>query len=229
MVKKSIENYQRLQQKLGYTFSDEGLLQQALTHRSAGYINNERLEYLGDAILNFVIADRLYQQFPNAKEGELTRARASLVKKETLAALAGEFVLGDYLNLGIGEQRSGGGHRESILADAFEAIIGAIYRDSDFSTVQDCLVRWYVERLSQVKFGEEEKDPKTRLQEILQAKQKPLPLYEVVSIVGEPHAQHFTVSCEIEGVNPTLGEGGSRRLAEQKAAFIMLEKISNDT
>lgn len=213
---------------MGYAFKNEALLKQALTHRSASNTNNERLEFLGDAILNLVVAAMLYQQYPLAKEGELTRARARLVKKEALSELAAEFKLGNYLNLGLGEKRSGGFRRQSILADALEAIIGAMYVDSNFSAVEACLKIWYADRLRLVKFGDQEKDPKTRLQEHLQAMQKPLPKYEVLTIQGEPHAQTFTVSCVIEGFSPMIGQGESRRLAEQEAAAKMLGEIAHD-
>jgi ribonuclease III len=223
------ENLYKLQQRMGYTFVNEALLKQALTHRSASNNNNERLEFLGDAILNFVVAALLYHQYPLAKEGELTRARARLVKKETLSELANEFNLGDYLNLGLGEKRSGGFRRQSILADALEAIIGAMYVDSGFAKVEICLGVWYADRLRLIQLGDLEKDPKTRLQEHLQAAQKALPKYEVISILGEPHAQIFTVKCEIEGLlSSVTGIGVSRRLAEQEAAFKMLEVIADD-
>jgi len=221
-----IQDLEVLQRRIQYEFKNRMLLEQALTHKSAHHRNNERLEFLGDAILNFVIADFLYQQFSDATEGELTRARASLVKKTTLSEIAVELSIGDYLHLGIGEQRSGGFRRESILADTLEAIVGAIYLDSGFEQSKDCLAQWFASRLVQLKPEEQEKDPKTRLQEWLQANQRALPKYHVVSITGEPHCQIFTVSCEVDGIlQITKGYGSSRRFAEQEAARKILELI----
>ncbi len=219
-----------LQRRLKYDFKDKILLQQALTHKSAHHKNNERLEFLGDAILNFVIADLLYKQFDKATEGELTRARASLVNKTCLSEIAGELVLGDFLTLGIGEQRSGGFRRESILADTLEALLGAIYLDSDFILARACIENLYKQRLQLLKPESQVKDPKTRLQEWLQSNQKPLPVYQIVAMVGEPHAQTFTVSCEIEGCSQIVqGTGSSRRFAEQEAARKMLEIIIHES
>lgn len=222
-------NLEILERKLNYSFKDKALFKQALTHKSAHAKHNERLEFLGDAILNLVIADLLYQQFAKASEGSLTRARASLVKKLTLSEVAVELTVGDYLQLGMGEQRSGGFRRESILADAMEAIIGAIYIDAGFDAAYQSIRRWFAARLNLLKPENQEKDPKTRLQEWLQAHQKPLPKYQIISIVGEPHAQIFTVSCEVEGISPTVeGSGVSRRFAEQQAADRILEIINNE-
>jgi ribonuclease-3 len=218
-----------LERRLHYSFQNKKLLHQALTHKSAHHKNNERLEFLGDAILNFVIADLLYQQFEYASEGELTRARASLVNKTTLAEVAQELSIGDFLNLGIGEQRSGGFRRESILADTFEAILGAIYLDSGFEQCRICLQQWFLKRMANLQPENQEKDPKTRLQEWLQANQKPLPKYNIMSIIGEPHAQTFTVSCEVEGCQTIVtGIGSSRRFAEQEAARKILEIILDE-
>jgi ribonuclease-3 len=215
---------------LGYLFKAQELLEQALTHKSAHHKNNERLEFLGDAILNFVIADLLYQQFTSATEGELTRARASLVNKTTLFEIATVLQLGDFLHLGLGELRSGGFRRESILADSLEAIIGAIYLDGDFNQCRKCLQRLFASRIAVLKPENQEKDPKTRLQEWLQANQKPLPVYQIISIIGEPHAQTFTVSCEVQGCcAPMIGIGMSRRVAEQEAARKILEKVLDET
>lgn len=220
------QNLDVLQRRIQYEFKNKILLEQALTHKSAHHRNNERLEFLGDAILNFVIADFLYQQFSDATEGELTRARASLVKKTTLSEIAVELAIGDYLHLGIGEQRSGGFRRESILADTLEAIVGAIYLDAGFEQSRDCLAQWFASRLAKLKPEQQEKDPKTRLQEWLQANQKPLPTYQIISITGEPHCQTFTVRCEVEGIaEVTTGYGSSRRFAEQEAARKILELI----
>lgn len=215
-----------LERSLQYVFNDKALLTRALTHKSANYQHNERLEFLGDSILNCVIADLLFSQFSSATEGELTRARASLVNQSTLAQIAQEMSLGDYLRLGMGEQRSGGFRRDSILADALEAIVGAIYLDRGFLQVHETIRLWYESRLVVLKPDEQEKDPKTQLQEWLQANQKPLPRYHVVSMVGEPHAQVFTVVCEIAELSLLVeGQGTSRRIAEQQAARKILEKI----
>lgn len=215
-----------LQKKLGYQFNDQLLLRQALTHRSAGLKHNERLEFLGDAVLNLVIADLLYQQFSSAQEGELTRRRASLVNRNTLALVAQELSLGEYLTLGIGERRSGGFRRESILADALEALIGAIYLDTGFAACYQCIKAWFNQRMAYLQ-PEQQKDPKTRLQEWLQADQKPLPKYQITGVEGEPHLQFFTVSCTIDALNLVVeGKGSSRRLAEQEAAQKALEQIN---
>jgi ribonuclease III len=218
-----------LQRRLNYHFQDKTLLQQALTHKSASFKHNERLEFLGDAILNFVIADLLYQQFDNATEGELTRARASLVNKTTLSEIALELHLSECLHLGVGEQRSGGFRRESILADAVEALICAIYLDAGFTNCRQCIQQWYATRIEHIKPKDQEKDPKTRLQEWLQANGKPLPTYQVVSILGEPHQQLFSVKCEIDSLGLVVeGSGVSRRIAEQQAAYKILELIANE-
>ncbi|MDH2431936.1 ribonuclease III [Pokkaliibacter plantistimulans] len=218
----------RLFSKLGYQFKDPSLAELALTHRSCGNRNNERLEFLGDSILNCVIAEALYQNFQEAKEGQLSRLRARLVKGVTLAEIAREFELGDYLHLGIGELKSGGFRRESILADAMEALIGAIFIDSNMDTVKERVLAWYHSRLQKLDLKDTQKDPKTRLQELLQAKGAALPCYETTHIEGEAHAQVFTVSCTIDLLDdPTLGTGSSRRLAEQAAASEALELLGN--
>ncbi|MCH1918423.1 ribonuclease III [Shewanella sp. A3A] len=221
-----IKNIGRLCRTLGYSFNDESLLLQALTHRSAANNHNERLEFLGDSILSIIISDALYRQFPKATEGDLSRMRASLVRGDTLAKVAKEFQLGDYLTLGPGELKSGGFRRESILADAVEAIIGAIYLDSELETVRGLLLGWYEQRLQEIKPGLSQKDAKTQLQEYLQGDKKPLPEYEVVSVEGEAHNQRFTVECRIEGqANAVTGVGSSRRKAEQQAAAQALELL----
>ncbi len=208
-----------LQKKLGHTFNDEAMLVRALTHRSAGSRHNERLEFLGDSILSMVIADALFHRFPKVNEGDMSRMRATLVREKTLAELAREFELGEYLILGPGELKSGGYRRESILTDAVEALIGAIYLDTDIGRIQQLLLAWYDERLNDIQPGIDQKDPKTRLQELLQGKRKPLPTYTVVDVIGEAHNQKFTVHCQIDGVpEPVVGIGTSRRKAEQSAA-----------
>ncbi len=216
----------RLCQALGYEFRDTQLLAEALTHRSATGRNNERLEFLGDAILNFVIAAELFRSYPQASEGELSRLRANLVKGDTLAKLARELTLGDYLRLGGGELKSGGFRRTSILADALEAIFGAVYLDSDFETCRGLILGLYRNRLAELPAVDELKDPKTRLQEHLQARQQALPIYNVLAISGEAHAQSFTVECNISGILRTIAVGASRRKAEQEAARRALELIT---
>ncbi|QSX34712.1 ribonuclease III [Shewanella avicenniae] len=221
-----IKNIGRLCRTLGYSFKDESLLLQALTHRSAANNHNERLEFLGDSILSIIISDALYHQFPKATEGDLSRMRASLVRGDTLAKIAKEFKLGDYLTLGPGELKSGGFRRESILADAVEAIIGAIYLDSELETVRGLLLGWYQQRLEEIKPGVNQKDAKTQLQEFLQGDKKPLPEYEVVLVEGEAHNQRFKVECRVQDLSDVvIGEGSSRRKAEQQAAAQALELL----
>ncbi len=216
----------RLMNSLGYQFSNARLLETALTHRSASSSNNERMEFLGDALLGCIIAEELYHRFPAASEGELSRMRASLVKGDTLAEIAASYQLGDYLNLGSGELKSGGYRRKTILADAFEAIIGAVYLDSDFNTVRNYVLAFYLLRLDDCNPNELGKDPKTRLQEMLQARGETLPSYKVVDIAGKTHDQIFTVSCTIDGMKePAIASGSSRRRAEQAAAKLILDKL----
>jgi ribonuclease-3 len=215
----------RLEQRLGYVFSDGALLERALSHRSTGAGNNERLEFLGDALLGFEVADNLYHGQTDADEGRLSRMRAHLVKRETLAEIARELELGDLLRLGPGELRSGGQTRDSILADAVEAVIAAVYLDGGIDEARGLVRRLLGKRLSQPGAETRRKDAKTALQEHLQAQGKPLPHYEVMSISGEPHAQRFRVSCATVVADDTVGEGSSRRKAEQRAAKAMLESI----
>ena len=212
--------------KLNYTFQKPKLLQIALTHRSKGGEHNERLEFLGDGVVNFVIAEILYQQFPKATEGELSRFRASLVNRDTLAKLAKEFNLGNYLLLGPGEMRSGGNERNSILSCTMEAIIGAIYLDGGFLAVREKIVEWYEPWLQSLSSAADHKDPKTLLQERLQRDRLSLPLYTVESIAGEAHQQIFTIGCQVTGLSTkTIGKGTSRRRAEQEAAQAMLQAL----
>ncbi len=212
-----------LTQILKYDFKDPTYLKVALTHRSKGGEHNERLEFLGDAVVNFVIAEILYQQFPKATEGELSRWRASLVNRDTLADLAKEFDLGRYLFLGPGEMRSGGSARQSILSCAMEAVIGAVYLDGGFDAARAKIHAWYESLLQSLSSAANHKDPKTLLQELLQSKRLALPIYTVENIEGEAHQQLFTVSCEVEGLpEKTFGKGTSRRRAEQDAAQAML-------
>ena len=212
--------------RLGFAFGDRALLDQALTHRSAGAPHNERLEFLGDALLGLVIADELHRLRAHADEGELTRLRASLVRRETLAELARELALGDCLRLGGGELKSGGYRRDSVLANGFEAVLGAAYLDSGFHAARDLVRRLYADRLARLPEKGPPKDPKTRLQEYLQARGLPLPEYQVVTIEGEAHERSFTVTCHVEGVaEPAEGHGVSRRKAEQAAARRVLSSL----
>ncbi len=216
-------NLSRLERKLGYSFKDQDLMILALTHRSFAGRNNERLEFLGDAILNFVAGEALFERFPQAREGQLSRLRARLVKGETLAVLARGFELGEYLRLGSGELKSGGFRRESILADALEALIGAIYLDAGMDAARARVLDWLSGELDGLTLIDTNKDPKTRLQEFLQSRACELPRYEVVDIQGEPHCRTFMVECQVALLNEkTLGQGGSRRIAEQVAAAAAL-------
>lgn len=217
-------NSDTLCRQLGYSFNNPELLRQALTHRSYGGSNNERLEFLGDSVLNCVTATRLYHLYGKVAEGDLSRMRAHLVKEATLSDIAVTLKLGDYLLLGEGELKSGGFRRPSILADGVEAIIGAIYLDGGFSEAERVINALYeplVKTLDPKTLG---KDPKTLLQEYLQGRKIALPLYNVISISGEAHEQRFEVECVIPGLKVrTQGEGGSRRSAEQAAALEALE------
>ena len=210
----------------GHRFRDPALLEQALTHRSAGTPHNERLEFLGDALLGLFAAEALYARWPKADEGVLTRARAELVRESSLAALARGFDLGAQLTLGPGEMKSGGHRRDSILSDALEALVGAIYLDAGFEACRTAVRPWFdplIDALHPAKVG---KDAKTRLQEWLQARQAPLPQYELAWEGGEEHAKAFRVRCTLAA--PPLsaeGEGGSRRAAEQQAAEAVLAQL----
>jgi len=218
----------RLQRSLGHTFSDPDLLSLALTHRSAGGRNNERLEFLGDSIVNHIIAEALYQQFPDAREGDMSRMRAALVRGDTLAEVARELELGHHLVLGAGERKSGGKRRGSILADALEAVAGAILLDSDVETCRGCVLAWFEERLAQLDLAGAIKDAKTRLQEYLQGRGLPLPEYELLHVSGEDHAQQFHVACRLHRpVRLVEGHGSSRRKAEQAAAKSALENLAS--
>ncbi|WP_340681118.1 ribonuclease III [Paraglaciecola sp.] len=223
-----VDPYIHLYKKIAYTFAEPENLTRALTHRSANKKHNERLEFLGDAILGMIIAKELYERFPQQPEGKLTRMRSNLVKGDTLAAVAREFALGDLLLLGPGELKSGGFRRDSILADALEAIIGAIYLEAGLTVCEPIVLRWFEQRLNELDPQSVSKDDKTRLQEFLQAKKHPLPLYEVTEITGQSHEQIFYVECTVAGLDKvTVGKGNSRRKAEQKAARLAFEKLSN--
>lgn len=216
----------KLQKRIDYVFKDINLLKQALTHRSASSKHNERLEFLGDSILNLTIAESLYHQFPKCNEGELSRMRATLVREQTLAQLAQGFELSEHLLLGPGELKSGGFRRASILADCVEAIIGAISLDKDLVTATKVVNNWYKQLLAEIQPGENQKDPKTRLQELLQGKRIALPEYKVIAIEGKSHCQEFTVECEIGALSKkVIGKGSSRRKAEQQAAEQILKQL----
>lgn len=217
---------QRLQSRLGYVFKDSAQLDLALTHRSCGARNNERLEFLGDSILNFIVGEALYQRFPSAREGQLSRLRAQMVKGETLSQLAREFELGECLRLGEGEMKSGGHRRDSILADTVEALIGAIYLEAGLEPCADLVNDWYASRLDKVSLASPAKDAKTALQEYLQARQLPLPEYLVVQAEGEAHARTFTIECRVVPLKkPIRAQATNRREAEKQAAAEALEKL----
>ncbi|MCQ8116765.1 ribonuclease III [Methylomonas rosea] len=214
--------------KLGLTFNDPSLFAMALTHRSMGAKNNERLEYLGDSVLGFVIAQKLYELFPEAGEGALSRLRASLVNQNSLAEVARQHNIGDYLILGSGELKSGGFRRDSILSDALEAIMGALLKDQGVDVCQQWILRLFDDKLAALKVDDWTKDPKTRLQELMQASRKPLPIYELVSMSGADHAQTFEVKCTIALTPETRnGVGISRKKAEQAAAENMLNFLQS--
>ncbi len=217
---------QDLSKRLAYSFVNATLLTQALTHRSFSAQNNERLEFLGDGALNFMIAHQLYQRFPNIAEGDLSRLRAQLVKESTLCEIAISLDLGNALKLGEGELKSEGWRRPSILADAVEALIGAIYLDGGFAAAETLVAHLFANKLDTIDPKVIDKDPKSLLQELLQGKKIAVPEYTVTNLEGEAHAQVFIVECWIEKLNiRTAGEGSSRRIAEQQAAQLALEKL----
>lgn len=218
----------KLMKVIGYTFKNEEFLIQALTHRSHSSQNNERLEFLGDAILNFLVADRLYGKFEKAREGLLTRIRAKLVNQESLVKLAKTWPLESVMSLGESEKRSGGVQRASIQADMVEAILAAIYLDGGLAPCEEAIDRWLADRWDGAHLSGKDKDPKTRLQEYLQSKQLALPEYEVVKTSGPDHQQFFKVSCQVACLDePVVGQGPSRRIAEQEAAMMALEQLKN--
>ena len=218
-----------LAETLGHRFNNAALLEQALTHRSSAGPNNERLEFLGDAVLDFVVSDVIYHAFTDANEGDLSKLRASLVKKSSLASLATEVGVGEYLILGGGEKKSGGHRRNSILADTLEAIFGAVYLDAGYAAAAAVIHRAYGSRLVDFPPIEELRDPKTRLQEWLQARGKGLPEYELLIVSGKSHNQRFEIRCSIaDGAQDSMGSGTSRRKAEQDAARNMLLNLGED-
>ncbi|WP_373091016.1 ribonuclease III [Zhongshania sp.] len=206
-------------QKIGYHFKDSELLTMAMTHRSFSAVNNERVEFLGDSLLNMIIAEALYLRFPDVDEGDLSRIRSLLVSGKTLATVAVEFELGRFLRLGAGEKNSGGQRRASTLADAVEALIGAIYLESGFDVCRERVLAWFAPRLASLNPEVSHKDPKTRLQEFLQGRKQPLPDYQLVETAGADHQQTFIVSCSISLLKSSVSaSGSSRRKAEQAAA-----------
>ncbi len=216
---------ERLEDALGHEFRQRDLLREALTHRSFGTPNNERLEFLGDSLLNFTVAGLLFERFPQLKEGQLSRLRAHIVRQDALHAIALRLALGSHLRLGEGEQKSGGAGRPSILADAFEAVVGAIYLDAGFDVAQTVLQDLYAPILLELDPAAG-LDPKTALQEVLQARKLPLPQYVLKSVNGEAHAQEFEIECLVPSLQLAgLGRGNSRRAAEQAAAGVVLERI----
>jgi ribonuclease-3 len=216
----------RLTASLGYDFRQEGLLRQALTHRSYSAQHNERLEFLGDSVLNCTIAKALYDTFPNLPEGTLSRMRANLVKQDTLAEIAVRLRLGEYMLLGEGELKSGGFRRPSILADTLESIFGAVFLDAGFEAAQAVVLRQFDPVIASIDPNVSGKDAKTRLQEWLQAKRHPLPDYQLTATKGEAHDQIFVVACHIPALAiTTQGQGRSRRAAEQEAALAVLKQV----
>lgn len=215
--------------RLRYRFHDPELLELALTHRSAAKLNNERLEFLGDAFLNFTVARRLYELRPEDSEGDLSRARAALVNQSTLAAIGREIGIDGQLVLGRGELRSGGAHRAAILADALEALLGAVLLDGGHEAGERLIETLFADRLEHLPESSDLKDPKTRLQEWLQGRGLTLPVYTVDAVEGREHEQLFTVICEVEEKGArTIGRGRSRRLAEQQAAGVMLAELARE-
>jgi ribonuclease-3 len=221
----TVDSLDNLERRLGYRFTDRAVLELALTHRSAGGANNERHEFLGDAALGFIIAQWLWNTFPKADEHSLTLMRASLVKRTSLARVAHEIDLGEYLRLGAGERKSGGHHRESILADTLEAILGAVLQDGGYEAAREVVRRLFAAHVARAD-AQTARDSKTRLQEIVQARRLPPPEYHVVSRSGDEHLPEFLVECRIGGLGiATQGQGGSRRDAEQVAARAALDLL----
>lgn len=215
-----------LQARLGYRFANPGLLQQALTHRSFSADNNERLEFVGDGVLNLSAALLLFERFPELPEGRLSRLRANLVNQQPLFEIATDLGLGGLLRLGDGEQKSGGAERPSILADALESVIGAVFLDAGFDAARGVVERLFAARLATIDPSNQGKDAKTRLQEWLQGRRHGLPEYQLVSVSGQAHAQSFRVECRIKARQlTTTGEGASRKTAEQAAAEAACQQL----
>ena len=218
----------QLSSHIGYDFKDKFILKLALTHRSLGSSNNERLEFLGDSVLNFIISHEVYNLLPQSKEGELSRYRADLVKGKTLAKIANELNIGEFLVLGKGEMTSGGRFRSSILANAVEAVIGAIFLDGGIDPCRICILKWFDSRLKNLKMSGK-KDPKTELQELMQSRSQSLPIYKIINISGEAHKQKFKIECHVNGLKKsTEGLGATKRDAEKEAAEKALMELLND-
>ena len=215
-----------LQIALGYNFTDTKLLELALSHRSVGSKNNERLEFLGDSLINYVIAEVVFHRFPLLNEGELSRVRSNLVRSETLADLGMDLDISEHLILGIGERKSGGRHRRSVIADSVEALAGAILLDGGFEEARKAILSWYSKQFAQLSEDLAQKDPKTQIQEYAQARGLGLPIYEVDSIEGEPHELQYFVTCRIGAdISVGRGSGSSRQAAEQQAAARVLADL----
>ena len=224
-----IKKPETLCKNLGLNFNNPQIFKMALTHRSANSVNNERLEFLGDSILGFVIAQKLFDLFPTASEGVLSRLRASLVNQSSLAELARQHQIGDYLLLGSGELKSGGFRRDSILSDALEAIMGALFKDQGIDSCQVWIEHLFMEKLNNLSLDNWQKDPKTQLQELMQSKKQILPEYTLVTMSGLAHEQLFKIKCSIPLITDTcVGTGISRKKAEQAAASLMLELLNKD-
>ena len=222
-----MNNHFGLERLIGHDFSNKALLTQALTHRSFGSTNNERLEFLGDGVLNFIVASQLYLKFPKLDEGDLSRLRAHLVKEPTLGEIALKLNIGDALKLGEGELKSGGWRRPSVLADALEAMIGAVFLDAGFAAAEGVVIKLFTPLIEKIDPKAIGKDPKSLLQEYLQSKKIDVPTYEVLAIEGEAHCQTFRVECRVAKFNiVTQGEGTSRRAAEQQAAELANQEIA---
>jgi ribonuclease-3 len=228
MIHMISEDLQALMKDIGYEFQDVQLLKRALCHRSFGKDNNERLEFLGDSILNFIVAHELFDRFPKAREGDLSRLRSNLVNEDTLAKLAFSFNLGSFIHLGAGELKSGGRNRPSILADCVEAVIGAIYLDGSMKHCYQIVANWYAPQMQQLSLSDIQKDPKSLLQELLQAEQLPLPKYRLVKTTGLEHERVFMIEGQVALLDhPVIGEGRSRRRAEQAVANKILEELQH--
>ncbi len=224
-----IQEPEKLARKLGLKFKQPILVKRALTHRSANADNNERLEFLGDSVLGFVIAERLYQKFTEADEGVLSRLRATLVNQTALANIARKLNLGDYLILGSGELKSGGYRRDSILSDAMEALIGALLIDQGMDACRIWILELFADQIEGLSMRDWKKDPKTRLQESMQARGLDLLAYSLKSVVGQPHDQSFVVECRVSLTEETCeGRGSSRKRAEQESAEKMLAKLTEE-
>ena len=222
----TVAQLERLQNRIGYTFSDQSLLSQSLVHHSFGMHNNERMEFLGDSILNFIVAEALYTKFPAANEGELSRLRARLVRQETLAQIARDFQLGEFLTMGPGELKSGGFKRDSILSDALEAVVGAMLLDSNVEVVITRVNNWFTHRLAKLSTNDLQKDAKSTLQEYLQGEGESVPEYVLIKVLGKSPNQEFEMECRCAMLKtPAISTGTSTKRAEQNAAAMALQLL----